>query len=117
MEMEALEAIFMDEMEEDDGNHPDGWTSHAPSYCIAIRWVECWQSGAEAGRGHPRGGLDIAHMLLLHGSCGAGNDVCAHLPAPSTKPTPCTLSSTPSLAHPLCCTPLKAYGGSRACGR
>eukprot|EP00878_Enallax_costatus_P018509 GHUV01019485.1.p1 GENE.GHUV01019485.1~~GHUV01019485.1.p1 ORF type:complete len:155 (+),score=59.56 GHUV01019485.1:420-884(+) len=36
MEIEALEAIFPDDLEEYDGNLPDGWTRHGKTYSIAI---------------------------------------------------------------------------------
>jgi hypothetical protein len=36
MELEALEAIFPDDLEEFDGNLPDGWTKHGKTWSIAI---------------------------------------------------------------------------------
>jgi hypothetical protein len=37
MELEALEAILMDDLQEYDGNLPPDWTKHAPTYIISIR--------------------------------------------------------------------------------
>eukprot|EP00879_Flechtneria_rotunda_P005620 GHRR01005916.1.p1 GENE.GHRR01005916.1~~GHRR01005916.1.p1 ORF type:complete len:275 (+),score=108.70 GHRR01005916.1:394-1218(+) len=36
MELEALEAIFPDDLEEFEGNLPDGWTKHGKAYSINI---------------------------------------------------------------------------------
>lgn len=36
MELEALEAIFPDDLEEFEGNVPDGWTKHGKVYSIDI---------------------------------------------------------------------------------
>ena len=37
MELEALEAILMDDIEEYDGNTPPNWTKHGKTYIITIR--------------------------------------------------------------------------------
>ncbi|KAF8063830.1 RWDD1 [Scenedesmus sp. PABB004] len=37
MELEALEAIFPDDLEEFDGNLPDGWSRHGKTWAVTIR--------------------------------------------------------------------------------
>lgn len=37
MELEALEAIFPDQLEEFDGNVPDGWSKHGKTWAITIQ--------------------------------------------------------------------------------
>jgi hypothetical protein len=45
MELEALEAIFPDQLEEWEGNTPDGWPAHGKTWAVTIRpaaGVRCW---------------------------------------------------------------------------
>lgn len=36
MELEALEAIFADQLEEFEGNTPEGWSKHGKTWAITI---------------------------------------------------------------------------------
>jgi hypothetical protein len=48
MELEALEAILMDDMEEFDGNTPSGWGPHGKIYIITIRPADAEGDGEAA---------------------------------------------------------------------
>lgn len=47
MELEALEAILMDDLEEYEGMLPPGWSSHGSTYKVRIRPTDDGSGGGD----------------------------------------------------------------------
>lgn len=74
MELEALDAIFPDDLEEFDGNLPDGWTRHGKTYSIAINpSAEVEAAGAGAAAAAQAAVPEAAHTVPV--AC-----LCSNLP-------------------------------------
>jgi len=67
MELEALEAILMDDLEEYEGMLPPDWTSHGQTYKVHIRPTDDG-TGEEGAAGDDELGLE----LLFARECGGG---------------------------------------------
>jgi hypothetical protein len=59
MEIEALQAILMDDLEEYEGMLPPGWSTHAPTYKITVRPADDDGGGGGGGGGDDEMALDL----------------------------------------------------------
>lgn len=58
MELEALEAIFADQLEEFEGNRPEGWSNHGKTWAITIHPSAGAGASGREGPGVLRDGRD-----------------------------------------------------------